>query len=844
MVGEFCVWRAGTLKQKTYILPDGFTGPWDDAADYASCGSVLVQVFAAVADRQRVLPILQSLAEAFPRAAIIGASTDEAIAEGRVIGGGRVVVSVAGFHSTTVHVACEAGNGDSTKLGRKLAAQLNPDRARAVITFASADGINGEAFLAGMAQGHPDLILAGGMASSTNFQNTFVICRDRILEHGVVGVSLSGHDLHVHRASHFGWKPVGREMLATEAKGNRLLQIDGLPAKTILARYLGRKIVDGFPELGSAFPLLVKREGDLVARGIIAMDGDTVIVSGNLRTGDRLHIGYGNTLAIARNNRLVDGVLDQFGEPDVAFAYSCVGRKFYLPRSVTECEVEAIGRLPGGCGFFTLGEFYTGSAPAHLNFSSTILALKEGDPVRSPQPNRQEQRMPELDPVLAIADGLFHFIDVRTAELDHMAYHDSLTGLPNALLFRDRLEHACLRAPRVQGRHALLFLDLDGFKTVNDTLGHRAGDVLLQIISNRLQAELRAEDTVARIAGDEFAILIENAESDMRAAQVAEKLIDCVARPITLEEQEVTVTVSVGIAMAPDDGPDPDTLLRNADAAMYRAKSRGRNGFSFYRKALTDEATEKFRIKNDLRVALDRGDFLLHYQPQIDMLSGHLTGAEALVRWNHPEKGLIQPGAFIAIAEESGLVARISSWVLAEACRQIGEWHSDGFLLPRLSLNASPAEFVRGSFARTVASALKQHGILPEFLEIEITESVLLSENNRDLAALHRMGLRVAIDDFGTGYSSFAYLGRLAVDRLKIDRSFLRNVPGDARNQAIVRAILLVAREFGIPTVAEGVETKEQEDFLRSEGCSGAQGYLYGRPMAASAFRAAFADRL
>jgi diguanylate cyclase (GGDEF)-like protein len=421
----------------------------------------------------------------------------------------------------------------------------------------------------------------------------------------------------------------------------------------------------------------------------------------------------------------------------------------------------------------------------------------------------------------------------------HMAHHDALTDLPNRALFRDRLSHAMAQADRYHQRLAVLFLDLDRFKAINDTLGHNAGDQLLRIAAERLKGCVRECDTVARLGGDEFTVIVEDVEDRQAAAVVAQKIIDSFSQPFTLHGHEVFVTTSVGITLYPDDGEHLDTLLRNADAAMYRAKDCGRNNYQFYVPEMNTRARERLLLENALRRALVKEEFILHYQPRVDLRSGNVIGAEALLRWRHPERGLMAPDEFVPLLEETGLILPVGEWVLREACRQNRAWQDKGLPPVRVAVNLSVRQFLQRDLAALVASVLEETGLPPSFLELEITEELLLEHSAANAAALNRLrelGVHISIDDFGTGYSSLSYLKRLPIHTLKIDQSFVRDITLDSDGAAIVSAIIAMACNLRLNVLAEGVETEAQLAFLRAQGCNEIQGYSFSRPLDAEAF--------
>jgi diguanylate cyclase (GGDEF)-like protein len=417
-----------------------------------------------------------------------------------------------------------------------------------------------------------------------------------------------------------------------------------------------------------------------------------------------------------------------------------------------------------------------------------------------------------------------------------VATHDALTGLPNRVMFNQRLTHALAQAQRYGRRLAVLFIDLDRFKIINDTLGHESGDVLLREVAARLTDNLRTTDTVARLGGDEFVVLVEEVADPLYLAGVAQKLITALSAGFPLSGQEYHVTASIGVSTYPDDGEDQQTLLKNADIAMYRAKEQGRNSFQFYSAQMNVHSVERLSLESGLRRALERNELTLHYQPQVDIRRGHITGMEALARWQHPELGLVPPDKFIHIAEETGLIVPIGQWVLQTACELQRVWHGLGIPDVRVAVNLSPRQFVHGDLLKEVLRALEQTGCLASCLELEITEGMVMHNPQRAVALLNQlkeMGVRVAIDDFGTGYSSLAYLKRFPIDSLKIDRSFILDIPGDKDDAAITQAVIAMAHSLELKVIAEGVETREQFNFLRKYRCDEMQGYYFSKPLPA-----------
>lgn len=444
--------------------------------------------------------------------------------------------------------------------------------------------------------------------------------------------------------------------------------------------------------------------------------------------------------------------------------------------------------------------------------------------------------------VLAVGRDISE-IDEYRRTIHRQAFYDSLTGLPNRALLSARIEQAMALPSGEQRAFGLMVMDLDHFKEVNDTLGHAAGDQLLREVGRRLQACARAEDTVARLGGDEFAMLLQVPRAGL--ARIAAKFLAALNEPVTVEGRELFVPGSIGIAVYPDDGLDIATLYKHADSAMYHAKRLGRNHFQFYVRELTVQAAERLETEAALRKALRNGELELYFQPQTEIRTGRTIGAEALLRWNRPGHGMVSPQHFIGIAEASGLIVDIGDWVLAAACCTLAGWNRGRAVPLQLSVNLSPRQFLRNDLVGTVRRQLQLSGCRPSWLKLEITESLLLDGDSSVrlmLEELHAMGLQISIDDFGTGYSALSYLHRFPVSQLKIDRSFVSGVPGDRSKSELVKAMLSIAAALRLETVAEGVETEEQADYLAEHGCCQAQGYFFGKPMQQEAFCQLLAD--
>jgi diguanylate cyclase (GGDEF)-like protein len=428
-----------------------------------------------------------------------------------------------------------------------------------------------------------------------------------------------------------------------------------------------------------------------------------------------------------------------------------------------------------------------------------------------------------------------------SVQIEHLAYYDGLTALPNRELFIDRLSLALVQAHRDSKKLAVLFLDLDRFKQINDSLGHSVGDELLRAMAKRVHEAVREGDTLARLGGDEFTLLLPGVHNAAEAARIAQKLLEAVRCPFQLQGRELFVTTSIGISLYPEDGVDAESLIRSADIAMYRAKEQGRDRFQLYAPAMNVQAVERMGLEHGLRKALAQDQLVIHYQPIIEVATGRIHGTEALLRWRHPELGLVPPDDFIDLAEMTGLITPMGPWILEEACGRTRAWQRGTRFYLSIAVNLSARQFQEHDLVGQVEQALKSTGLEARFLELEITESVAMNtvENTlRTLTELKALGVRISIDDFGTGYSSLAYLKRFPIDTLKIDQSFVTDIGTSAEDSAIAAAVIAMAHGLGLRVVAEGVEQEEQLEFLRRQRCDHYQGYLFSRPLAPDEFAA------
>jgi diguanylate cyclase (GGDEF)-like protein/PAS domain S-box-containing protein len=433
--------------------------------------------------------------------------------------------------------------------------------------------------------------------------------------------------------------------------------------------------------------------------------------------------------------------------------------------------------------------------------------------------------------------GTFQDITERKQSEEHvqyLAYYDALTGLPNRTLLADRLLKALATASRQKDKVALLFLDLDRFKSINDSFGHTFGDLVLQDVATRLEGRTRKQDTVGRLGGDEFLIVLNSVKDISDVAVAAKRFMDAMAAEFVVQGHSLGITCSLGVSIFPEHGTDVESLLKHADAAMYSAKENGRNSFQFFSEEMTAQVVERLTLENSLRPALEKKQLFLVYQPQMDLATGKIIGLEALLRWQHPELGLVPPDKFIRIAENSGLILPIGEWVLRTACSQARKWQDEGFPAVRVAVNVSAVQFRQPDFCAIVSRVLHETGLAPQYLELELTESLLLSSADMTLPVIHELsalGVTLAIDDFGTGYSNFGYLRQFRVSRLKIDRSFINNVAVDPDDAAIANAIISMAKSMSLKVIAEGVENEAQMSFLRVHLCDEIQGYYFSKPL-------------
>jgi diguanylate cyclase (GGDEF)-like protein/PAS domain S-box-containing protein len=623
----------------------------------------------------------------------------------------------------------------------------------------------------------------------------------------------------------------------------------------------GVETFDKLFQAASRVPILILSEADAeeMARQAVQRGAQNYVVK-NQAIGYRLR-GVVHTMidrraaeaavkALVLQNEVANLTLDAIEE--AVLRTDINGEVTYLNRMAERltgwCRGEALGhpitevlRITDGVSISTIGddlEISKGEHRTAMPTNCTTCILVRGNGVELGIENKVT---PTHDQDGVVTGSVVSFHDVsaaraRSLEMSRLAQHDSLTGLPNRVLFNDRLTQAISLAMRQNKQLAVMFVDLDQFKKINDSLGHGVGDKLLQSVAGRLVNCVRRADTVSRLGGDEFVILLAQVEREEDAAVSARKILRALAASHTIDNKNLDISVSIGVSTYPSDGPDAEHLMNKADTAMYEAKKRGRNNYQFFRRDMQVRLADRQLLEGDLRYALGQNEFLLHYQPKFNLQTGQITGVEALIRWVHPQRGMVPPAQFVPIAEECGLILPIGRWVLLEACRQARAWGDSGLGVVPVAVNVSAAEFGDKDFISGVRAVLIATGVEPANLELELTESVLMQDAEstvRTLGALKAMGVTLAIDDFGTGYSSFTYLRRFPVDALKLDQSFVQEITEDPGDATIVSAMINIGKSLNQRVIAEGVETRGQLKFLQSDGCDEGQGYYFSHPVVA-----------
>ncbi len=821
---------------------------------------LLVQIFTAFNDKEYIQNLLSKITSLLPSCVIVGSTTDGEIMNGEVTQQ-RSVLSFTQFKNTSLQSYGIKHSDDGFNSGRELAKAIIKEDTKAIISFCSGLNTSGEKYLNGIDSLNSEVLVAGGLAGdNAKFTQTFVFTKDEIFCCGAVGVALNSDSLNVYNEYAYSWDRVGVEMRITSVEGNRVYTIDNKKAYDVYSHYLGESIASRLPESGTEFPLVINRDGFSVSRAVMSLEEDgSLVFAGNLNVGDVVQFGYGN----------IDGIFKQSQEiiksvsrkpSEAIFIYSCMARRHYLDAEI-EGETLPLNKIAPTAGFFTYGEFFSSKNRELLNQTMTLLILSESDEVLAFNEDSVELiRSSGFTTMHNSVNALANLARVTSRELNkktkelqtksdtlfHQAHHDSLTGLPNRTLFNDRLSHAINMGREHKQKHALLFIDLDNFKNINDSLGHDVGDVVLKIMADRLNKSTRSEDTLARFGGDEFALIMEDIDSIEDISIYTQRILDSLSEKCVVGEHDFYLSCSIGISIFPQDCTITQNLLKYADVAMYKAKERGRNNFQFYSSDMTKLVMSRIELDADLRKAIANEEFEIHYQPKMDASTNAVKGLEALIRWNHPQKGRISPDEFIPYAEKNGLIIPIDTWVMNSAIRQVKEWRKDGLNPGTLSLNLAIKQLESDNFLTLVKETISSHSFEASWLNFEVLEREIMSQPDQSVKKLKEisaLGILISIDDFGTGQSSFTYLKRFPLNELKIDKSFVDAVPFDEEDNAIVKTVIALADALGLETIAEGVETKEQVDFLLENGCKDMQGYHFCKPLSASDMRDFLTER-
>ena len=787
---------------------------WKKLKDFRS---ILVQVFCASEDRKFLTESLKSLKSQLPNAKIIGTSCESFIDNNKIYNE-NILFSITAFENSQINIFCDSTLAkDSFECGKDISSKVS-DKAKVLITFADSESINGDKYLDGINFFKKDLHICGAAASSKSWRDTYVIYDTQIIENGAVAAEIVGDKIKFYNDYILGWDVFGKEFTVTEAEGKKLISVNNKSPRKIFEHYLGKDVADALPGLGSAFSFIIKKGGQFVPRGIIDADKDSLILAGEIKSGDKIYLGYANPYSIVHNNKVVEKFCNNLGKPEVIFNYYCLGRRLYLPKEIVEYELKLLNINSQVSGFFTLGEYFSsGHEPINLNFSSTILALSETEDIECDNEKYKNLKIPDIGAFGLITQGLFKMIETRSKELEKLAFYDQLTNLPNRRYLNEKIAQDIKNCKRLNEKLAILYIDLDKFKHVNDTIGHIFGDEILKELGQKLKNIDEYGAFIARFGGDEFILLVKYENRDFkRVINLAKKIIDICKRPIKIKNKVFTLGASIGIALYPNDGENAEDLIKNADTAMYHAKLKGGNRYKFYNELMTQKTLDVIKLENDLIVALQKDEFVVHYQPIYNILTKKITGAEALIRWNHPKKGILYPEDFIEFAEKNGFIDKITEIVLEKVFKDMHILKLHNKEIPKININISVKNLQNQKIVHLIDNLSKRYGISTDRISLEVTETSLIKNIDKCIESLKKLkdlGIDISIDDFGTGYSSLNYLKTLPVSSLKIDRSFISEIPYEKNDIVIVETILALADALGLNVVAEGIETKEQEEF-------------------------------
>jgi c-di-GMP phosphodiesterase len=810
--------------------------------DIVDSNKLLIQVFTSQNDYEYIQNIQYDLNNFFPLSHIIGSTTDGEIKDGKVYSD-TTVLSFTIFDKTSILTSSIEHSTDSFNSGISLAKELRHNSSKLFIIFGDSMNTNGEELLNGISSVDDSIVVSGGLAGDSNsFTSSYVFTKFNIISNGVVGVSLNSYELNVYRKYNFDWEKIGKELTVTKAYKNRVYTLDDISAVDTYKHYLGKCVSDNLPKVGIEFPLIINRNGKDIARAVISKESDgSLMFAGNINEGDIVRFGYGDAQNILKNSRELK--YDVANHPsEVIFVYSCMARKHFLD-GYAEQETLPLNQISPTIGFFTYGEFFTTSTNEFFNETLTIISLSETDDIVEMDFEIDEQ----CDLKTSSIDALTHLLNVTSSELfdeyenskhqadvfEYFANHDSLTKLYNRTFFNQYLETLMDKSNDETIEFALLFLDLDRFKEINDSFGHNTGDEVLKVVSKRIKKVISSKPILCRVGGDEFNIIIENINSEKDIEIICKNILSELEHPIIVDAHKFYISGSIGIAMYPKHNGTLLDLIKFADTAMFKAKELGKNNCQFYSSDMTEEAIERSELDVFLRDAIKNNEFHLVYQPQVNALNKEIIGVETLIRWVHDGK-FIPPDKFICIAENNGYIHEIDRWVMKHAMEEINRWYKQGIFDGNLSVNVSIKELQRDDFLDNLKSILHMTNFNPKKLEIELTESVMIKNAEKIIEILNKvsdLGIKISIDDFGTGYSSISYLTKLPLTKLKIDKSFIQEIFDSKESELVVKTIIGLSKGLNLDLIAEGVEEESERNFLIKHECTNIQGYFYSRPL-------------
>ncbi|MCF6409260.1 bifunctional diguanylate cyclase/phosphodiesterase [Pseudalkalibacillus salsuginis] len=810
-----------------------------------SAQNVLIQIFTSEG-KVRVSRLRELISRSLPQASIIGATVDASFCSEIKTSG--TAVSFTCFDK--VQVKSIGVSYEESMIGHEIGIEIGTRiikrDTKAVIIFGSSQTHANKGMLKALEERYPNVVVAGGNSVPIGEKNIeFLVSDDRLIDSGVTAVSLSGDELtaSVHACS--DWNTVGRSFTVTKAENTRVYSLNGTPVKDVYEKYLGTKMIMSIADSRSLYPLMVTRgdHAEPVMMKNFNQDGSIEALQ-PIPEGAKVSIGCGDAGNYLDSLNFVYQQLKNRPVEEL-FLYSCLSRRRFFNIGVAH-EMETIRNIVPSIGAFTAGEYYHEDGRNDvLSYALTFLTLAEYESYIDEQEFLQAKKPPiDYQEMLAMSqlvkastedlEELNDSLMMAEEKISHLAYHDSLTGLPNRVYFHERLGEAIGTAKQMKEKLAVMVVDLDEFKMINDSLGHQAGDRILKHVSRNMNGMIQEGQFLARFAADEFLIFIPKANESEKILSLAKNILSVIKKPILLNGKEYVLSGSIGISLYPTDAADDVMLLKNANLAMHRAKLEGRSSVQFFTMEMDDSINERLEMENHLRKAMVLGEFELFYQPQINISDEEVFACEALLRWNHTKQGMIPPNVFIPIAEEAGLINEIGKWVLDKACKQAKKWHNQGLKALSVCVNVSGKQFQRVEFVDEVKESLRVSGLNASSLHIELTESIMLEDVEHSLWTINQLrnlGVKISVDDFGTGYSSLSYLRDFPIDILKIDQSFIRNLDEFNSDAAIVRAIITMCEGLNVTVLAEGVETRNQLLTLKNFGCDQVQGYYISKPV-------------